>query len=149
VRPIIVAFLFSALGAVAQRESPRIPLVSFAGTGQESIQAMVSDPQGNIYAAGKTTSPNFPVVAARQPQIAGSSAMRSSDSGATWARLTNPPAGLQLIQPDPVNPQVLFGASTAAIYKSANTGQSWSPVFSNGGSGLSGLIPVIRSVSRL
>jgi hypothetical protein len=59
-RRILLAFLFSASAAVAQRESGGIRLVSFAGSGQESIQAMVADSQGNIYVAGTTTSPDFP-----------------------------------------------------------------------------------------
>lgn len=129
VRTIAVALLCVSYAAVAQRESRSVPLVSFAGSGQESIEAMVADAQGNIYIAGTTTSPDFPVVAAWQPQIGESAVMRSSDSGATWTKLTTPSAGLQTIQPDPLNAKILFAASSTAIYKSTDAGLSWRIVY--------------------
>jgi hypothetical protein len=90
---------------------------------------MVADAQGNIFIAGTTTSPNFPVVAAWQPQIAGSSAMFSSDSGAAWTPLAIPPASLDVIQPDPMDPQVAYAVSETAIFKTIDAGQSWESVF--------------------
>jgi photosystem II stability/assembly factor-like uncharacterized protein len=105
------------------------PVVSFAGSGQETIQAMTADASGNIYVAGTTSSPDFPVQNAAQAQIGDWRLMRSGDGGATWARLPNIPADPQRIVADPVNPQVLFAGAATAIYKSTDQGLSWRQVY--------------------
>jgi len=43
----------------------------FAGSGIDSIEAMTSDAAGNLYVAGKTTSPDFPTKNAAQASIGG------------------------------------------------------------------------------
>jgi hypothetical protein len=133
--------LIATLPLLAQRETGGIPLISFAGSGQDSIQAMASDSQGNVYVAGTTSSIDFPVTsAAWQPKIAEARALRSTDGGATWVKLANPPADLLTIQPDPVNPLTLFAASAGAIYKSADGGATWRTVHS-GMQAVSGVNP--------
>ncbi|MBL7826414.1 MAG: hypothetical protein JNJ57_07280 [Saprospiraceae bacterium] len=71
---------------------------------------------------------------------------RSTNGGATWTRLTNglpsgPNTGRMGICISPSNPNILFltAANTngafAGIYKTANNGDSWSPIDQNGDPG--------------
>src|ERR1700679_768218 len=65
--------------------------IAFSDTGQDLIQAMATDTSGYVYVVGSTTSPDFPVKNAFQPQIGSAQLMRSTDRGVTWTKLTRPP----------------------------------------------------------
>ena len=75
-----------------------------AGSGSESIQAMTSDLDGNIYIAGTTSSPDFPVKNATQPAIGGGLLMRSTDRGQTWQNIGIPLVVPLEIAPHPSDP---------------------------------------------
>ncbi len=127
-RPLLALTIILPL--LAQRESGGIPVASFSGSGRQFAEAMTTDSQGNIYVAGNTSSPDFPVVNAEQPKIGESRALRSSDAGATWSNLASPTANLQVIEPDPSNAQTIFGANYVSIYRSGDGGTSWQTVYS-------------------
>ncbi|MGA3020144.1 MAG: SBBP repeat-containing protein [Bryobacteraceae bacterium] len=90
---------------------------------------MTSDAQGNLYVAGSTTSPDLPVLYAAQPQLGESQLMRSVDRGATWTKVTAPPAAPLWIQPDPVSASILFAGTAQGIYRAQDGGQTWKLVY--------------------
>jgi hypothetical protein len=106
-----------------------LSIASFGGSGQNSIQASAADSSGNIYLAGTTSSPDFPVKNAVQPSFGESRIMRTTDLGVTWTRVGSPPQDVNLVVPDPVALQILFAAGTTGIYKSTDRGQSWRQVW--------------------
>jgi uncharacterized protein (TIGR03437 family) len=106
-----------------------LSLASFTGSGQNSVQAVATDSIGNIYLAGTTSSPDFPVKNAAQPTFGDARIMRSTDFGATWKPVGSPPADVKALAVDPVTPQVLFAGGSSAIYKSADGGQTWRRVY--------------------
>src|SRR2546430_2730888 len=61
----------------------QLNLAGFAGSGQNSIQAVATDSRGNIYVAGTTPSPNFPVRNAAQPVFGEARILRTTDLGTT------------------------------------------------------------------
>jgi hypothetical protein len=87
---------FCSFGLSPRSSGGISPEVTFAGSGQESIQAMAADAHGNIYVAGTTSSPDFPVKNAEQPQFGDSRMMRSVDRGANQCLL-----GTGCLQPAP------------------------------------------------
>lgn len=59
--------------------------------------------------------------------------LKSTDGGASWSKsldwtLQNE-RGVWMIKIDPLNPQIVYAATTDGIYKSTNQGDSWSRVF--------------------
>ena len=59
--------------------------------------------------------------------------LKSTDGGATWTKsldwsLQNE-RGVWMIKIDPLNPQIVYAATTDGIYKSTNQGDSWFRVF--------------------
>ena len=107
-----------------------LSIASFTGTNQDSIQAAATDASGNIYVAGTTSSPQFPVKNAEQPVFGDSRILRTTNLGATWTASGNPPADVTVVVADPVSPQVLFSGGSNGIYKSTNAGQTWRVVYS-------------------
>jgi hypothetical protein len=95
-----------------------------------SIQALASDAQGNLFAAGTTSSPDFPVRNAAQPVLGSAKILRSTDGGGTWSKIPNPPVWSSLV-PDPVNPQVLFAVHNNVVYKTTDLGTSWRTVYTS------------------
>jgi hypothetical protein len=104
-------------------------VASFAGAGQNYIQAIATDPNGNIYVAGTTSSPDLPVMNAAQPQMGESRIMRSLDRGTTWIPFANPPVDPYIVEADPYSPQILFTGSFDGIRKSTDGGQTWRIVY--------------------
>src|SRR3954453_5863710 len=130
--------LFSSLLFPAQRATHPSPaggalehlaIASFAGSGQNSIQALASDSLGNLYVAGTTASPDLPVKNAWQPNFADSIVLRTTDLGATWTRVNGPPDSTALIFPDPAAAQILFASARTGIYRSVDSGIHWRLVY--------------------
>lgn len=74
------------------------------GNHADYLTSMAVDPSGNVYLAGKTNSPNFPVVSPLQTTLPanGTSLLMSADSGATWAAFDSNMHGVIYgISPDP------------------------------------------------
>jgi len=107
----------------------RFAAARFRGSGTESIQALTSDAAGNVYVAGSTSSPDFPVKNASQPLIGEAVLMRSADGGATWQKVPIPQVRLLTMAPHPSDPQTLFGGAADGIYKSGDGGQTWRKVY--------------------
>ena len=123
--------------------------ISFSDSGQDLIEAMATDASGYVYVAGTTNSPDFPAKDAAQAQPGASELMRSTDRGATWVKLANPPLapGLQTqIVSHPSLPQVLFATTnnvygslySSAIGKSTDGGATWRTVYALNGNAPTG-----------
>ena len=106
----------------------RFAVARFLGSGNQSIQAMTSDPAGNVYVAGTTSSPDFPVRNPWQPLIGEAVLMRSTDVGVTWGKVSFPTSSLVTLTPHPSDPQTLFAGAVDGIYKSGDGGMAWRKV---------------------
>jgi hypothetical protein len=109
-----------------------LPLSLFAQTSTDpggvlSALTVTRFAAGNIYVAGTTGSPNFPVKNAAQPTRENPFLMRSLDRGATWQKLADPPAAPLTFTPHPTDPKTMFAASAVAIYKSTDFTSSGAP----------------------
>ncbi|MGD1091164.1 MAG: SBBP repeat-containing protein [Bryobacteraceae bacterium] len=107
----------------------RLSIASFTGSSQDSIQAVATDANGDIYVAGTTFSPQFPVKNAEQPVFGDARILRTTDLGATWTWAGFPPGNVTVLVADPVSPQVLFAGGPNGIYKSTDSGQTWQVVY--------------------
>jgi uncharacterized protein (TIGR03437 family) len=107
----------------------KLSIAAFGGSGQTSIQALVTDSRGNIFVAGTTSSPDFPVKNAAQPVLADATIVSTSDLGVTWTRVGSPPGVTSVLVPDPAVPQVLFVGTNQGIFKSKDGGQTWRQVY--------------------
>ena len=114
-----------------------LAIASFAGSGQNSIQALATDSLGNLYVAGTTTSPDLPVKSAWQPDFADATLLRTVDLGTTWNRVNAPPDPNALIFPDPAAAQILFASARTGIYRSTDSGLHWRLVYPFSQSGFS------------
>ena len=105
-------------------------IARFVGSGKESIQAIASDADGNMYVAGTTSSLDLAVKNAAQPLLGDSVIMRSLDRGQTWERLpAHPPAAAVAMAPDPSNPDTLFVCSNDALFKTDDGAHTWRRVY--------------------
>src|ERR1700693_4186527 len=104
-------------------------IAAFGGSGQSSIQALATDSSGNIFVAGTTNAPDFPVKNAAQPVFADATILRTSDLGTTWTRVGRPPGVVSVLVPYPVALQVLFAGTNLGIFKSSDGGQTWRQVY--------------------
>src|SRR5580658_3463987 len=106
-----------------------LTIATFTGSGQTTIQAVATDPSGNLYVTGSTSSFNFPVKKAAQPVIGEARILSSTNLGASWTKAGLPATDVTVVAPDPVNPQIIFAEGSSAIFKSADGGQTWATVY--------------------
>jgi hypothetical protein len=107
----------------------RFAVARFAGSGNESIQAMTSDTAGNVYIAGTTSSFDLPMKNAAQPEIGEALLMRSVDRGVTWQKVRQPRISPVTITPHPSDPLILFLGGRDGIYKTGDGGVTWRHVY--------------------
>src|ERR1700722_16651167 len=98
---------------------------TFTGSGQNTIQAVATDPSGNVYVTGTTSSFDFPVKNAAQPVIGEARILSSTNLGVTWTKAGLPSTDVTVVASDPVNPQIIFAEGASAIFKSIDGGQTW------------------------
>src|SRR6476661_6876217 len=82
-----------------------------AGAAVQDIQVSAADPRV-MYAGSGTPCAGGPAGAQ----------FRSADAGATWARLPQAPASLQI---DTRDPNILYGMTCHGVVRSTDAGQSW------------------------
>ena len=113
-----------ALGSFAFAQSvPSFNWTKEVGpSGAESIAGVGTDAAGNVYVAGSTSSPQFPVKAAVQGQMASSGLFRISGTGYTGLGLSSVAA----IAVDPQNPATIFASSNGRLMKSTDSGATFS-----------------------
>ena len=94
-------------------------------TGSSVINAIATDPAGNLIVAGTTSAFDFPVT--NGSSNSGTQIAESFDSGNTWKPLGNLPSGsAYLLALDASTPPLLFAGGTGGLFRSGDGGQSWS-----------------------
>jgi uncharacterized protein (TIGR03437 family) len=129
----LVLLLTPALALDAAAPSTRPALAyskAFGGGGADIGVVVATDSAGNVYVAGNTNSPDFPVKNAIQAHLGGVPFRASTDTGATWAA-----AGIaeevDAVAVSPKAPGVVYAATPDAIYKSLDSGKTWSALSSS------------------
>jgi hypothetical protein len=84
-------------------------------SGVDSFTGIGADAQGNTYVAGSTLSPNLPVAAAVQSQLASAGVYRVAAPGASDSAngysLVGSHQVVSGLAVDPLNPNIIFGVS--------------------------------------
>jgi hypothetical protein len=128
----LVAMLVALSGtALAADFAPSLQWVKTAGgSGANSVIAAAADASGNLYIAGNTSSIDFPVVSAAQPNAGGSPLVRIN-TGSRNTQTLYPPglSAISSISGDPENANALYGTSANAIWHSADAGSTWAVLY--------------------
>jgi len=102
--------------------------VTYLGSNRdESVTGIAIDINGDAYVTGSTASAKFPTVAPIDAGLVGNaySLYRTADGGGSWVPVDNTiPGTVTSVSPDPT-PGVLVAATTAGIYRSVDSGQTW------------------------
>ncbi len=97
------------------------------GSRVETVTGLAIDANGNAYVTGSTDSAQFPTASAIDGALPGNatSLYRTTDGGSTWAPFDGTiPGAVSSISPDPT-PGVLVAATEFGIFRSVDSGQSW------------------------
>lgn len=119
-------FLLAVTFLPAQSLSSRI----YGGSGSDSATAVTTDPAGNIYVAGTTTSFDLPLLHAAQSSNTGTQFLFSPDAGFTWKPLGNLPGANSQFAPltiDPTNSSVVYAGLNGMVFKSTDAAQHFLP----------------------
>jgi uncharacterized protein (TIGR03437 family) len=106
-------------------------LKTIGGSGSDLGRAVATDPAGNVYVAGTTTSADFPTVNAYQKRLGGAFVRASSDAGKTWTTPSLPEA-VYAVAGSAKQPATIFAGTSRAMYKSVDSGKTWAPLPSAG-----------------
>uniref|UniRef100_Q02D71 Glycosyl hydrolase, BNR repeat-containing protein n=1 Tax=Solibacter usitatus (strain Ellin6076) TaxID=234267 RepID=Q02D71_SOLUE len=130
-RPVLL-FALTTLTSHAQSADFRW-VRQLGGAAGQAIAGMATDPQGNIYVAGNTTSVDFPVRGAIQPHPAGSGIFRVDGPGAAWKNLYQAGAtAAYALAVDPRAPNKIYAGTATGLLRSRDSGESWTPAISFG-----------------
>ena len=133
-RSTIVVSLALAASAYGQSASPYGEAASFpwiqqlGGSQAQTVAGLATDPEGNIYVTGSTTSLDMPTKAAFQAQPGGSGLYRVDGSGPQWQNLYG--SGLTWVtglSVDPENPNIVYAIDkTQGLFRSTDAGATCS-----------------------
>ena len=122
---ITILFAASALSLHGQSATFRW-IRQIGGSGGQTIAGTGTDPQGNIWVAGTTTSLDFPVQNAAQARPGGSGLFRVDGPGANWQNLyqAGVPAA-SAVAVDARNPRTVYAATATDVRRSTDSGANW------------------------
>jgi uncharacterized protein (TIGR03437 family) len=122
-----ISILLAASALISQAQSGTFRWIrQIGGSGTQSLAGIATDTQGNTYAAGSTTSLDFPVQNAIQPHPAASGLFRIDGAGSSWQNLYQ--AGLSAattVTADPRDPRIIYATGATDIHRSADAGATW------------------------
>jgi hypothetical protein len=105
------------------------PYVTYLGGSRvESVTGLAIDASGNAFVTGSTDSAQFPTASPIDGALSGnaSSLYRTTDGGNNWAPLDGTiPGAVTSISPDPTTAGVLVAATEFGVFRSIDSGQSW------------------------
>jgi uncharacterized protein (TIGR03437 family) len=115
-----------ALAAGAQGQSVHFQWVQQIGGSQgQSVVGVATDPAGNTYVVGNTSSLDFPVKSGIQSKLGGAGLYRVDGPGKSQGLDTGLLA-VNVIAASPTNPQTLFATDGRTLKRSGDGGASWS-----------------------
>jgi uncharacterized protein (TIGR03437 family) len=135
VKLIYAVLLAAAFSSAWPADNPARPALTFSktfgGSASDTGVAVATDPLGNIYYAGATTSTDFPIVNGFQKRIQATPFRATTDGGKTW---TTPgiPDTVYAVAGTPKQPAVVYAGTASAIYKSLDSGKTWTVLPSAG-----------------
>jgi uncharacterized protein (TIGR03437 family) len=94
---------------------------TFSGSGYDVAMAVAADAAGNAIVAGTTTSTDFPVANGFQMRMGGTPLRASTDGGKSWTVPAIPP-GVNSI----AGSSKLYAGTAAGVYRSLDSGRTWS-----------------------
>ncbi len=112
------------MAAMAGSAQTLIGTRTFGGSGSDVPSAIASDADGNIYIAGSTTSPDFPVTKGLYSQLPEPS-LRVSIDGRVFLGASLAAVGVNSVAVSSDGSLVLAGATTG-LYASRDGGKTWS-----------------------
>ena len=112
------------MAAMAGSAQTLIGTRTFGGSGSDVPSAVASDAEGNIYIAGSTTSPDFPVTKGLYSQLP-EPALRVSIDGQVFLGANLSAVSVNSVAVSSNGGLVLAGAPTG-LYASRNSGKMWS-----------------------
>ncbi len=97
------------------------------GNRSDSVAALALEPSsGDVYVAGSTDSSTLPNVSAVEGYPTNPTSLFKTTSGTSWSAFdTNIPGVVFSIAPDPVHSGTLVVSTDAGIYRSTNSGSTW------------------------
>ncbi len=119
---VIAAFAFVSIGFSQSLPSYQL-IQEVDASGMDSVAGLGTDSQGNVYIAGSTSSPHFPVKNAVQPAIASAGLYRIGGTAYTALGLSS----CNALALDPQNPSIIYAVSKGALLKSVNSGVAFAP----------------------
>ncbi len=99
------------------------------GSRQDYLDGLALDGSGNVYVAGYTDSRDFPITSALQSALPGNgvSLFQSTNSGSAWSAFDANISGAVFdVSVDPSNSATMVVATESGIYRTVNSGASWS-----------------------
>ena len=103
---------------------------AIGGSSGSAIVGVATDSQGNVYAAGNTTSVDMPVTGAVQAHPGGSGLFRID--GTAWTNLSNSGAiSVNWLSVSGQNPKLILAACQLGLIRSADGGATWTLVLNN------------------
>ncbi len=100
---------------------------AIGGSGGAAVVGVATDAQGNVYAAGNTTSGDMPVTGAVQAHPGGSGLFRID--GSAWTNLSNSRAiSVNWLSVSGQNPKLVLAACQLGIIRTTDGGATWTLV---------------------
>jgi Beta-propeller repeat/BNR/Asp-box repeat len=128
------------LGAASAATRPGLAYSqAFGGSGTDVGVAVATDAAGNVYIAGNTNSPDFPVKNAIQSRLGGIPFRVSVDGGKTWTA-AGISSEVDAVAVSPKAPGVLYAAGPGTIYKSSDAGKTWTALPSSPNANFTALV---------
>jgi len=127
--PLLVALTVGALAGAVRPELSYLKTIG--GSAVDVGRAVATDSAGNVYIAGTTTSPDFPVVNAYQKRIGGALVRASTDGGKTWT-IPAIPEAVFAVAGTAKSSATIYAGTTSSIYKSTDSGKTWAKLAGTG-----------------
>jgi uncharacterized protein (TIGR03437 family) len=122
-------FLYLAVAVCAQGQAVHFDWVQQVGGSQgQTIAGVATDPLGNVYVVGNTSSIDFPVKGAVQPRPGGASLSLITGPGAAQPIPNTGLNAVVVLVKDPANSQTMYATDGRSLVRSTDAAASWSLV---------------------